>query len=190
MIRRPPRSTRPDTLFPYTTLFRSPQLAPCIVPVRARFGQRDLRIHAKRQPLFLVGIAIFQAPVTAPRWRDFQVQAAPVEQPHGLVGRLCVADRGCRQLVHRCPQKADIPKCAPTDAPTVGGMQRDAGNHTGTKKPAPVRVSCELGGIVGRPDTGIWCRHTGSNWGPTAYKAVALPTELCRQFAREWIAAR
>src|SRR3546814_6214232 len=27
MIRRPPRSTRTDTLFPYTTLFRSPGLA-------------------------------------------------------------------------------------------------------------------------------------------------------------------
>src|SRR3546814_10745078 len=27
MIRRPPRSTRTDTLFPYTTLFRSPVLA-------------------------------------------------------------------------------------------------------------------------------------------------------------------
>src|SRR3546814_14773260 len=27
MIRRPPRSTRTDTLFPYTTLFRSP---PCL----------------------------------------------------------------------------------------------------------------------------------------------------------------
>src|SRR3546814_5808812 len=26
MIRRPPRSTRTDTLFPYTTLFRSPVL--------------------------------------------------------------------------------------------------------------------------------------------------------------------
>lgn len=26
-----------------------------------------------------------------------------------------------------------------------------------------------------------WCRHPDSNWGPTAYKAVALPTELCRQ---------
>src|SRR3546814_12722893 len=26
MIRRPPRSTRSDTLFPYTTLFRSPKL--------------------------------------------------------------------------------------------------------------------------------------------------------------------
>src|SRR3546814_10265236 len=28
MIRRPPISTRTDTLFPYPTLFRSPQLAP------------------------------------------------------------------------------------------------------------------------------------------------------------------
>src|SRR3546814_5805896 len=27
MIRRPPRSTRTDTLFPYTTLFRSDQVA-------------------------------------------------------------------------------------------------------------------------------------------------------------------
>src|SRR3546814_2971477 len=27
MIRRPPRSTRTDTLFPYTTLFRSDQIA-------------------------------------------------------------------------------------------------------------------------------------------------------------------
>src|SRR3546814_7600597 len=30
MIRRPPRSTRTDTLFPYTTLFRSPQLRQAI----------------------------------------------------------------------------------------------------------------------------------------------------------------
>src|SRR3546814_3930025 len=28
MIRRPPRSTRTDTLFPYTTLFRSPRSSP------------------------------------------------------------------------------------------------------------------------------------------------------------------
>src|SRR3546814_15473234 len=28
MIRRPPRSTRTDTLFPYTTLFRSPSTTP------------------------------------------------------------------------------------------------------------------------------------------------------------------
>src|SRR3546814_13369419 len=29
MIRRTPRSTRSDTLFPYTTLFRSRQFSPC-----------------------------------------------------------------------------------------------------------------------------------------------------------------
>src|SRR3546814_19501562 len=31
MIRRPPRSTRTDTLFPYTTLFRSP-ITPFLLP--------------------------------------------------------------------------------------------------------------------------------------------------------------
>src|SRR3546814_11290298 len=38
MIRRPPRSTRTDTLFPYTTLFRS---SPClIVPTTECLGVR------------------------------------------------------------------------------------------------------------------------------------------------------
>src|SRR3546814_1276296 len=32
MIRRPPRSTRTDTLFPYTTLFRSPPDDPIRLP--------------------------------------------------------------------------------------------------------------------------------------------------------------
>src|SRR3546814_9010843 len=37
MIRRPPRSTRTDTLFPYTTLFRS------------RLQQRDARLHGVQE---------------------------------------------------------------------------------------------------------------------------------------------
>src|SRR3546814_5499684 len=32
MLRRPPRSTRTDTLFPYTTLFRSPPPRPSLTP--------------------------------------------------------------------------------------------------------------------------------------------------------------
>src|SRR3546814_5701538 len=36
MIRRPPRSTRTDTLFPYTTLFRSPGCWPAIIRRRSR----------------------------------------------------------------------------------------------------------------------------------------------------------
>src|SRR3546814_2038685 len=35
MIRRPPRSTRTDTLFPYTTLFRSSPPRPCRRQCRA-----------------------------------------------------------------------------------------------------------------------------------------------------------
>src|SRR3546814_1632679 len=43
MIRRPPRSTRTDTLFPYTTLFRSGH-------DRRRFRGRDAGRRAARQP--------------------------------------------------------------------------------------------------------------------------------------------
>src|SRR3546814_2068560 len=38
MIRRPPRSTRTDTLFPYTTLFRSARDGECLV---VSLGQED-----------------------------------------------------------------------------------------------------------------------------------------------------
>src|SRR3546814_12986888 len=57
MIRRPPRSTRTDTLFPYTTLFRSPaaldplhffvgfvlfRIADIVKPWPARWADREL----------------------------------------------------------------------------------------------------------------------------------------------------
>src|SRR3546814_13805792 len=49
MIRRPPRSTRTDTLFPYTTLFRSETIAPDrftdIVTTINRMGWRPT-VHA------------------------------------------------------------------------------------------------------------------------------------------------
>src|SRR3546814_19419941 len=46
MIRRPPRSTRTDTLFPYTTLFRSPaiprQMPPRLIARKqVAVGERD-----------------------------------------------------------------------------------------------------------------------------------------------------
>src|SRR3546814_16476306 len=51
MIRRPPRSTRTDTLFPYTTLFR------------AGIGDamRAIDLHVALIQIPVVGIAIFQA---------------------------------------------------------------------------------------------------------------------------------
>src|SRR3546814_7327635 len=39
MIRRPPRSTRTDTLFPYTTLFRSLSGAAILAPMQAAMAQ-------------------------------------------------------------------------------------------------------------------------------------------------------
>src|SRR3546814_11291936 len=43
MIRRPPRSTRTDTLFPYTTLFRSP------VPIAMRVNMLRLLLRIESQ---------------------------------------------------------------------------------------------------------------------------------------------
>src|SRR3546814_8095307 len=43
MIRRPPRSTRTDTLFPYTTLFRSHQKTGRASPLRAQAARRQRR---------------------------------------------------------------------------------------------------------------------------------------------------
>src|SRR3546814_14499808 len=39
MIRRPPRSTRTDTLFPYTTLFRSPSGVRAVMAAQCLDGQ-------------------------------------------------------------------------------------------------------------------------------------------------------
>src|SRR3546814_17466734 len=43
MIRRPPRSTRTDTLFPYTTLFRSAGVAQHLPDDRGEPGRPSLR---------------------------------------------------------------------------------------------------------------------------------------------------
>src|SRR3546814_20462752 len=53
MIRRPPRSTRTDTLLPYTTLFRSlgrPFRLPCRVPALAvSYTGTRLRVRRRRE---------------------------------------------------------------------------------------------------------------------------------------------
>src|SRR3546814_8484779 len=49
MIRRPPRSTRTDTLFPYTTLFRSLGLLPSVDRTDSGYRQyTDKEVHTLR----------------------------------------------------------------------------------------------------------------------------------------------
>src|SRR3546814_19240673 len=50
MIRRPPRSTRTDTLFPYTTLFRSPLLSSSSLGVVRALPRERLDIRSKSVP--------------------------------------------------------------------------------------------------------------------------------------------
>src|SRR3546814_2837658 len=67
MIRRPPRSTRTDTLFPYTTLFRSRRSArksglrhpASLRCVRGRAGARSEEHTSELQSLMRISYAVF-----------------------------------------------------------------------------------------------------------------------------------
>src|SRR3546814_11528126 len=68
MIRRPPRSTRPDTLFPYTTLFRSglrvivKSVLSATIRERSMHGSKSARFKALRP---IAGACLAVASVTA-----------------------------------------------------------------------------------------------------------------------------
>src|SRR3546814_3352696 len=67
MIRRPPRSTRTDTLFPYTTLFRSgpgPHRSLSLRRGRGRHEAFDFRDGLKLSQVFL---AVLRQPADHPR---------------------------------------------------------------------------------------------------------------------------
>src|SRR3546814_5105811 len=61
MIRRPPRSTRTDTLFPYTTLFRSP-LLPLTQTLLLRIFPKEM--HPKAMALW--AMTVVTAPIAGP----------------------------------------------------------------------------------------------------------------------------
>src|SRR3546814_6520839 len=72
MIRRPPRSTRTDTLFPYTTLFRSLQQADqrFMDGFRRRLQIDDAEPDQRRRPIQRLGDARHLAQVLAPDAAD------------------------------------------------------------------------------------------------------------------------
>src|SRR3546814_6102055 len=70
MIRRPPRSTRTDTLFPYTTLFRSPRCLGCCLPPCALTASLAVVLVLTRPTevwlgLSLAALIILSGPVSA-----------------------------------------------------------------------------------------------------------------------------
>src|SRR3546814_17102175 len=57
MIRRPPRSTRTDTLFPYTTLFRSVEPKPLTIPLLGTKNRWSEKFDAHRAGIVVQKIA-------------------------------------------------------------------------------------------------------------------------------------
>src|SRR3546814_6812580 len=109
MIRRPPRSTRTDTLFPYTTLFRSVAVVPAGEGLDDRPGRRRQRIDVRALRLVARGRYLDGAMLDVdPRQFEFgDVRPAlPGQDEHAIHGAEGVAHVALRvpypaKLVHR-----------------------------------------------------------------------------------------
>src|SRR3546814_8333186 len=88
MIRRPPRSTRTDTLFPYTTLFRSesrrrqarsacrPRTSPTTTPRPARSEEHTSELHSLMRISYAVFCLKKKKSTLRPHRLNLQIQAA------------------------------------------------------------------------------------------------------------------
>src|SRR3546814_11879898 len=116
MIRRPPRSTRTDTLFPYTTLFRSAQI--CVGALRRRRAyvpRAALRLHAGEDILpprhhdashhrrrRLCARMAGAADPAAEGWADGELRAAVTgRRMSGMGWSGDIADPPCREAMGR-----------------------------------------------------------------------------------------
>src|SRR3546814_4900549 len=68
MIRRPPRSTRTDTLFPYTTLFRSVRWA-AVAPIRGVRGSSLSRPSQPPRNLRIPDVVLRRVGLSRLHWR-------------------------------------------------------------------------------------------------------------------------
>src|SRR3546814_12054534 len=112
MIRRPPRSTRTDTLFPYTTLFRSAEAVAHQVKARVlRCGALQLAQQAGDAALADAAGAVLHLPerelaqrgehgvlhVAAAQHARAVVERVP-EDRVGAIGRASCRDRVCQYV--------------------------------------------------------------------------------------------
>src|SRR3546814_2068680 len=103
MIRRPPRSTRTDTLFPYTTLFRS-DLA-MLLEVHQPIGHGEI-VDVEQRPAALEGGRIFAVRVDHHDMTLRREFADPVQDQRGA-GRFAGAGRA-EQREMLTEQRVDI----------------------------------------------------------------------------------
>src|SRR3546814_19571765 len=107
MIRRPPRSTRTDTLFPYTTLFRS---AIAVSPLIREISERRLRLGQGQRARHAFGFLDLHIGM---RFRPF-VHAQPAGEMEGRcvrseesrVGKECVSTCRSRWSLYHSKKKS------------------------------------------------------------------------------------
>src|SRR3546814_11913659 len=104
MIRRPPRSTRTDTLFPYTTLFRSASPAGRSAPPCPRgWGPSGRSCDASLQESFSFGARVYN-PAAVRKTSRFGLEVQASDLGGGFEG----ARLGCGRLLDQRPvQGAD-----------------------------------------------------------------------------------
>src|SRR3546814_4030402 len=88
MIRRPPRSTRTDTLFPYTTLFRSEGFSAAVIKVFVELYNQGLLYRDKRlvnwDPKFRTAISDLEVETKEVQWHFWHVRY-PLEDGSGHI---------------------------------------------------------------------------------------------------------
>src|SRR3546814_10300765 len=91
MIRRPPRSTRTDTLFPYTTLFRSPRSTATVSATRFRGALVVVQMALALILLAGAGLLIWKFP-------DFKAQAEVGSAYAARIGCSCRSEEHTSEL--------------------------------------------------------------------------------------------
>src|SRR3546814_10454763 len=85
MLRRPPRSTRTDTLFPYTTLFRSAASIPIASAKATHKGRAGIsqRVRPKKMKPWMTWLKLYQSDSCWLFWFDCTVPCHKLTVPHG-----------------------------------------------------------------------------------------------------------
>src|SRR3546814_16161905 len=107
MIRLPPRSTRTDTLFPYTTLFRSPRSRSAAPRERKMMSLANLSRTAYNEDheAFRATVRQFLEKEVAPnaaQWAEDKIVPKSIWPKAGEIGMLCPTEIGrasCRERV-------------------------------------------------------------------------------------------
>src|SRR3546814_7997250 len=114
MIRRPPRSTRTDTLFPYTTLFRSLEAQVAAMADDIAYNNHDID-DGLRAGLFDVG-DLAEVPLVGPVFAEVSGRFPGLETPrlvHESIRRLIdrmatdLIEESRRRLAESQPQSVD-----------------------------------------------------------------------------------